>query len=456
MENLFFSKTNKRSDLREDLWLNEFKKIAVSLSEPISLGCFAPQSSYQKEDYLEMATFLSVNGLSADQGCDLFNKLRIKLRILENEIFLKSASSTGFKLPRKNQTRLVPNKTCFLERVREQSIEDLEVEWNHCMKGLLKFLKKKAKLKGKVRIAFDYHEVPFYGDHDLEFVHKNKAKLGTNYFFKYITCNICVAGYRVELGMKMLKKKEKSVDWVREWLERLLAIGIKIEWVLLDRGFYSISTCKMIDQLGLKFLMPAKKFEPIKKLALQYYNKKIPNHYNYILKNSCDEFKGTLIFATERGNLNVSRRDCQKAALSDKQVVKKIWVYFTNWCLPKDVRAHLRAIREIPGIYKSRWGIETSYRMIDEFHIPTSSKTPSIRYFFFIFQALMYNCWIITNLVLTFKLNLKRSQITVRCATFKFEIGLILTQTPNHSKKPPPKTKKSSKFARIRKFFRRN
>ncbi|MHA1386142.1 MAG: hypothetical protein ACTSR3_20505, partial [Candidatus Helarchaeota archaeon] len=63
--------------------------------------------------------------------------------------------------------------------------------------------------------------------------------------------------------------------------------------------------------------------------------------------------------------------------------------------------------------------------------------------------------WVLTNLVLTFQLNLKSSQITVRCATFKFEIGLILTQTLNHSKKPLPKTKKSSEFGRIRKFFRR-
>ncbi|MHA1383182.1 MAG: transposase [Candidatus Helarchaeota archaeon] len=192
--------------------------------------------------------------------------------------------------------------------------------------------------------------------------------------------------------MKMLKKKEKSVDWVREQLERLLATGIKIEWVLLDRGFYSISTCRMIEQLGLKFLMPAKKFEPVKRLTLQYYNKKIPSHYNYILKNSNDEFEGTLIFATEKGNLNNFRRDCQQAALTDQQVIKKIWVYFTNLSLPKEVRAHLRIIREIPGICKSRWGIETSYRIIYEFRISTSSKNASTRYFFFIFQVLMYNC----------------------------------------------------------------
>ncbi|MHA1380959.1 MAG: transposase [Candidatus Helarchaeota archaeon] len=320
----------------------------------------------------------------------------------------------------------------------------------------MEFLKKKGRLKEKVRIAFDYHEDPFYGDPDLEFIHKDNRKLGTNYFFKYITCNICVVGYRVELGVKLLKKKEKSVYWVRGWLEWLIAAGIKIEWVLLDRGFYSISTCKMIDQLGLKFIIPAKKFEPIKKLALQYYDKRIPSHYNYIIENSDDKFEGTLIFATEKGNLNKFRRDCQKVALSNQQVIKKIWVYFTNWHLPKDVRARLQAIREIPGMYKSRWEIETSYRIIDEFHVPTCSKTPSVRYFFFMFQALMYNCWVLTNLVLTFNLNLKRSQITVRYATFKFEIGLILTQTSNHSNKPPPKTKKSSKFARIRKFFRRN
>ncbi|MHA1377405.1 MAG: hypothetical protein ACTSRG_03375 [Candidatus Helarchaeota archaeon] len=75
---------------------------------------------------------------------------------------------------------------------------------------------------------------------------------------------------------------------MRRWLERFLATGVKIEWVLQDRGFYSIFTCKMIDQLGLKFLMPTKKFEPVKKLTLQYYNKKIPSHYNYILKISND------------------------------------------------------------------------------------------------------------------------------------------------------------------------
>jgi len=163
LEYLFSSKTKKRLDLREELWLKEFKKIAVSLSKPISFQSFAHQSLHQREDYLETATLLSVNGISADQGCDLFNNLKIKLEILENEIFLKSALSSGFNPTRKNQTRIIPNKTCFLEQVRRQSIEELEAEWNSCTEELLIFLNTKAKLKKKIQLPSITMKTPFMG-----------------------------------------------------------------------------------------------------------------------------------------------------------------------------------------------------------------------------------------------------------------------------------------------------
>ena len=456
MEKLFFSKTNIRSDLQEDLWLNEFKKFAVALSEPISLGEFAPQALYQREDYLETATFLSVNELSAEQGCDLFNKERIKYKLMDNEIFFRSALMSERDVVRKNQTRLTPNKTCFLTRLRDQSLEGLEVEWNHSVDGLLKFLMRKGKLKKGVRIAGDCHDDPFYGDPDSDYVHKGRAKHGTNYFLRYITCCICVAGYRIKLGMKMLKKKENPLEWLRAWLKRLLEIGLKIEWVLLDRGFYSISTCKMIDEFGLDFLMAAKKTNPMKELTWEYFNKTIPSHHQYIIKNAHDEFKGTVIFATEEGNLNSFRRTCQNASLPAPKIIKKIWTYFTNKQLPSELHARLCMIREIPGIYKSRWGIETSYKMLDKFHVPSSSKIPVTRYFLYIFQAIMYNCWVVTNLILTLHHFIKKKGLPRPCDTFKFEIRMIWTQVDFTSQKPPPSSKKSSLVTRIKNFFRRD
>lgn len=453
---LIFSRTNKRSDLQEDLWLNEFKKFVMASCEPISLGTFAPQASHQREDYLETAAFLSMNELSADQGCDLFDKLRKKHGLLDNEIFLRSASKLEETSIRKNQTRLTPNKTCFLTRLRDQSLEDLELEWNHSVDGLLKFLTRKGKLKKRIRIAGDYHDEPFYGDPDSEYIHKDRAKDGTNYFLRYITFCICVAGYRVKLGMKMLKKKENPLEWMRAWLERLLEIGLKIEWVLLDRGFYSILTCKMIDELGLDFLMAAKKTAPMKELVWEYYSKEIPSHHEYTMKNVHDKFKGMVIFATEDGNLNSFRRTCQNASFPTPKIIKKIWTYFTNKLFPRDPHACLRMIREIPGIYKSRWGIETSYKMIDKFHIPTSSKIPSTRYFLFIFQAVMYNCWVVTNLILTLHHFPKNKGLPLPCDTFKFEIRMIWTQVRATSQKLPPNAKKSSILTRIKKFFRRD
>lgn len=456
LEKLGFSKTNKRLDLRGDLWLTEFKKLAVSLSTPFSFGGFAPQALHQKEDCLETAVFLSVSELSADQGCDLFESVREKLKIPEDWIFKNTAPGFKGETARKNQTRLTPNKTCFLSQLRKYSIEDLENEWDNSVEGIIKVLKNRFNLKRSIRVAFDYHLIPFYGKHESEYVHKSLAKNGTNYFFKYITCCICVAGYRVKLGVKMLKKKEKSLEWMRSWLERLLDHGIKIEWVLLDRGFYSILTCKMIDALGLTFLMPAKKVRPIKGLSWQYYTKQIPNYQDYTLGNIDDEFKGTVIFATRRGNLNAFRRECQNAALSEKQVIKKIWVYFTNWRPPKERRVRLREIRVIPGIYKSRWGIETAYRMIKKFRVPTCSKIPSTRYFLFLFQAFMYNCWVLTNLVLILRFNTGKDRPPLTHSAFTFELRLIWTQWFMASQQPPPKAKKSPMLARIRSFFRRD
>jgi len=456
LEKLDSSRTNKRLDLRGDLWLTEFKKLAVSLSAPFSLGGFAPQALHQKKDYLETAAFLTVNEFSIDQGCDLFNAVRSKLSMPKDWIFGPSAPRSPDDLPRKNQTRSAPNKTCFLTQLGKNTIENLEVEWDHSIEGLLRFLKKGGKLSQSIRIAFDYHLIPFYGEPGSEFIHKSRVKNGTNYFFKYITCSICVAGYRIKVGVKMLKKKEHSLEWMRSWLERLLMQGIKIEWVLLDRGFYSVLTCLMIDGLGLKFLMPAKKTNPIKELAWQYYNKESGADQGYTLRSGHEKFTGSVIFATKRGNLNAFRRQCQGAALSRPQVLKKIWVYFTNWKPPTEPQAHLRMIREIPGIYKSRWGIETAYRMIGKFHVPTCSRAPSVRFFLFLFQAFMYNCWVVTNLILILRFNVRKDRPVLTQTVFRFEIDLFWIQSGAPAQEPPPPAKKPSLLARFKNIFRRD
>ena len=52
-------------------------------------------------------------------------------------------------------------------------------------------------------------------------------------------------------------------------------------------------------------------------------------------------------------------------------------------------------------LYGKRWNIETSYRLMDhDFKARTTSKKYVIRLFYFLFCVLLYNLWILSNIIL--------------------------------------------------------
>ena len=68
--------------------------------------------------------------------------------------------------------------------------------------------------------------------------------------------------------------------------------------------------------------------------------------------------------------------------------------------------------------YGKRWGIETSYRVKKySFRSKTTSKNYFIRFFYFMFSAIMYNLWILVDIILA--LFLFGSKQTKRVITSK-------------------------------------
>jgi len=49
--------------------------------------------------------------------------------------------------------------------------------------------------------------------------------------------------------------------------------------------------------------------------------------------------------------------------------------------------------------YGKRWGIETSYRVKQDFKARTTSKRYVVRLFYFMFSACLYNLWILANIM---------------------------------------------------------
>jgi len=53
--------------------------------------------------------------------------------------------------------------------------------------------------------------------------------------------------------------------------------------------------------------------------------------------------------------------------------------------------------KSIRRIYRKRWAIETSYRMINQFLPKTTSKLYSLRKLYFYLAVLLYNIWVFIN-----------------------------------------------------------
>ena len=55
--------------------------------------------------------------------------------------------------------------------------------------------------------------------------------------------------------------------------------------------------------------------------------------------------------------------------------------------------------------YGKRWGIETGYRLkAQDFKPRTTSKNYTLRLFYFLFTVMLYNLWVLTNVIVGVKL----------------------------------------------------
>ena len=110
----------------------------------------------------------------------------------------------------------------------------------------------------KLRVAIDWHLVPYYGEplRSKNELVRSQPKQGTTTFHAYATACILDEGVRYTLAITQVKARDKS----REVLARLCAMlrekGLKIRCLLLDRQFYSDSVIGYLMQQKLPFVMP--------------------------------------------------------------------------------------------------------------------------------------------------------------------------------------------------------
>ncbi len=276
-----------------------------------------------------------------------------------------------------------PSGATVLGQLASQLSDLTQLEITMC-EVLARLVPRNLGKKGR-RVAVDLIELPYHGTVDethKDEVCRGKAKQGTTHFFTYATAYVVLRGRRYTLALCRVQATTSMADVLDTLLERVQALGIKISLLLLDRGFYSV---KVIDQLISQkqpFIMPAikrgKKPDtaggPTGTYVMAQW--KCSAWTTYTLTSAKDgqvTFDLAVVCHNMRGRWGRHQRDA--------------WLYAT-WGVKH------RPLGWIRQAYRSRFGIESSYRQVHQAKIKTSSRNPVLRLLFVSVAFVLRNVWV--------------------------------------------------------------
>jgi len=274
-----------------------------------------------------------------------------------------------------------------------------------------------AVLGRRVNVAVDLTLIPYHGQplHDEKEVYRGQPKHGTSHFHAYATCYMAWKGRRFTLAMVPVWKGDSMKDVLQRLLQRARAVGVKIKLVLLDRGFYSVEVIRYLQAARTPFLMPLvrrgrkpKNGDPLSG-SRQFHAWKQSGWSQYTLtdkKKRTATVRVAVACRNYRGKWNRHGRQTFVYAYWGCHPGSMQWVYQT---------------------YRRRFGIESSYRQLNQARIRTCTRNPALRLLLVGMALILRNAWVWFHL-LVFAERHRNGQIILRLEKLRFRTLLLWTQ----------------------------
>jgi len=285
-----------------------------------------------------------------------------------------------------------------LSRQKHESIE-------RCFGGIIAETVSKAKRQRLLNIpldyAIDFNDIPWYGK-PKSFTVIDRHRDGTKRFIRFANGSVVHAGRRFIVASIPVTSKTRKEDIVEVLTTRAKELGIRIRRVLLDRGFYSVRTLKVLDNNGVKYLMPVPENKGIRRRMKTSLRKK-----RHITKYTVQSHRGGTSITT---NLflfwNRGRKEWQP--------------FITNVEVDEGTRISLAES------YRARWSIETSFRVKNGFRIRSRSGIHAVRIILYLATISLYNLWILLNIWEARQFGEEPEKPRISVARFLFYIEILL------------------------------
>jgi putative transposase len=239
-----------------------------------------------------------------------------------------------------------------------------------------------AKGRGLI-VAMDLCEIPYHGLHkrDPREICRGQAKSGTTHFHTYATAYLVHRGERLTLALTHVWQHDSKADIVKRLLRRVRRQGLKVRYLLLDRGFYNIDVIRYLQRARCPFLMPVVncrgkgKDLAKSKSAARFLVWKRSGWSQHTLRNKRSS-------ATVRIAVACDDHGGRRGKQGRRVLIFAYWGFSPPY--PAWVREE----------YRRRFGIESSYRQMQQVRPRTTTRDPVMRLLLIGIALLLRNIWV--------------------------------------------------------------
>jgi putative transposase len=234
------------------------------------------------------------------------------------------------------------------------------------------------------RLAIDLTLLPYHGQpcHDPNELYRGQVKSGTTHFHAYATAYLIRRGQRATVALSYVHRGEDLADVLQRLLRTARRAGVCPHLLLLDRGFYAVSVIRYLQAARRPFLMPV----PLRGRKADHPKGPGGTRVFAYCKRSG--------FATHRLRqpkgptarvgicVHCRNRRGRRGQHGRERLVYAYW----GWTPPEPM--------QVSDLYRTRFGIETSYRQMNQGRARTCTRDPGVRLFLVAVALVLRNVWV--------------------------------------------------------------
>jgi hypothetical protein len=264
--------------------------------------------------------------------------------------------------------------------------EELKREVNAAFRAHLPRALRRRR-KRPLRVIVDLTLIPYYGQHPLDSleIYRSQKKAGTRSFFAYATAYVLFHGQRFTPAVTPVTRSERLKEVLQELLHLVSKAGLRPGLLLLDRGFYQAEIIRYLQCARRPFLMPVICHGRDADHPSGPSGSKV---FKAMTKSGW--FTHTVGDPKKKGRARATVSICVKRArTTDRHGRKKwhTWVY-AYWGISPT------RVDWVKRTYRKRFGIETSYRQMNQCRIRTTTKRFNVRFLYVAIGLLLRNLWV--------------------------------------------------------------